>query len=353
MPIQGVSDRDSADPRFKNIGKLRKGGPKRNGQFGIDLDHFRFTSEQTEVVSAFYEAYGEQPARLEVFLPYDEMERCFSSWRELYGRNGLCKCRCDGSHWVDWIIDDQHHHGYRPCTKEFRDTENRCPGCPLKQVGRLSVILPALWAAGHIGLVTVETHSWNDIAHLSAKLTQWEPLPGKPFTLWREQEKIGAPINGKRAAVEKSLVKIELTDSYLQDLFNSAQQKAIAAVASPESPEPETSEAEQFVEAEFTTPADESPSTPEVDSSSEKEPIFLRDTAMLAILQQKLAKNPGHAARMVNLSHLLNSKSTDAEIISWASVYRAARDEGLDTTDAAKRADVQAALEVAAEGSDG
>lgn len=331
MPILGVSDRGSVEPRFKNIGKLRKGGPKRNGQFGLDLDHFRFTSEQSEVVSAFYEAYGKQPARLDVFLPYDEMECCFSSWRELYGSNGLCKCRCDGSHWIDWIFEDKHHHGYRPCAKEFCDTENRCPECPLKPVGRLSVILPALWAAGHIGLVTVETHSWNDIAHLSAKLTQWEPLSGKPFTLWREQVKIGAPIDGRRAAVNKQLVKIELTDSYLQDVFNSDRQRAIEAVTVPALPEPEqpdTDETDQFVVAEFgtaTEPEQEPHTEPHLWSADEAKTITSWWRNELVITDAKALEYLG----VSKISEFVGDY-TAAQAVIKAQVSLEAKEEGSD-----------------------
>jgi hypothetical protein len=233
MPIYGVSDRESVEPRFRNIGKLRKGSPKQsNGQVGKDLTYFRFTSNNPAVVKAFTAAYGEEPRELAVFLPYNEMERNFSSWRELYGGNGLVKVRCDGENHVDWIDGAQHHHGRRPCTKEFKDTANRCQGCPLVPVGRLSVILPELWKAGHIGLVTMETHSWNDIPEISGKLVQYEPLAGKPFTLWREEKKVGAPNKktNKRMAVTKSLVFIELTEEHLVLTFEATKRIARAEV---------------------------------------------------------------------------------------------------------------------------
>jgi hypothetical protein len=231
MAIKGVSTRDSINQGFKSIGKLRKGGPKRDGKFGEDLDHFRFTSESDAVAMAFFDAYGPKPNHLTVYLQHNEYERNFSSWRELYGQNQLCKLRCDGQNWVDWIEGDRHHHGSKPCEKQFLDTANRCPGCPLKQVGRLEVILPKLWEAGHIGIVTMETHSWNDIAHISGQLIQYEPLIGKAFTLWRENDRIGAPIKGKRAAVIKSLVHLDLTEEFLLLEFHSAQRRALEKAA--------------------------------------------------------------------------------------------------------------------------
>lgn len=243
MAIKGVSDRNSVAPRFKVIGKLKKGSPKENGRVGADLDYFRFDSNDPLVLQAFEGIYGPEPRRLDVYLPYRNMEDNFSSWRELYGQNGLCKVRCDGENWVDWIDGPRHYHGERPCTWEFRDPASRCPGCPLQPVGRLSVILPEMWHAGHIGLVTVETHSWNDIANLSSKLVQWEPLTGKPFTLWREDTRIGVPIKDKRAAVEKSLIYVELTNDYLVALLRDAQRKALEDVNLPLLSEPSGGEA--------------------------------------------------------------------------------------------------------------
>jgi hypothetical protein len=230
MPIIGASRREDVAPRFKSLGKLKKGAPKGDGL--RDLEYFRFAPKDNDatLMKAFAGAYGEEPVSLQpIYLPHDTMEQNFSSWRELYGQNGLCKVRCNGSEWVDWIEGNAHRHGLKPCDKEFKDTKNRCPECPLKPVGRLEVILPELWYTGHIGLVTVETHSWNDIATIAGKLVQWEPLQGRPFILWREDTRIGVPIGEKRAAVEKSLIKIELTDERLVQMLESSQRAALVA----------------------------------------------------------------------------------------------------------------------------
>jgi hypothetical protein len=228
MPIIGVSRREDADPRFKSLGKLKKGAPKSSRP--QDLDYFRFDAPNADVLQAFIAAYGNEPDRLEIYLPYATMEENFTSWREAYGQNGLCKIRCDGDYWTDWIEGARHYHGHKQCVFDCKDTENKCPGCALKPVGRLTIILPQLWHAGYIGLVTLETHSWNDIATIAGKLVQWEPLQGKAFVIWREDTRIGAPINGKRAAIEKSLIKIERTDEELLLDFQAARRTARAAL---------------------------------------------------------------------------------------------------------------------------
>ncbi len=221
MAIMGVSDPESVEPRTKEIGRLYKGSKQKENArgkmiYGDDLDHFRFVSPDPVVQKAFENAYGTEPAQLRVYFWHRTAQENFGSWRESYGRNGLCKVRCDGDYIVDWIEGDRHHHGRRLCDKPFKDTENRCPGCPLVQVGRLSVILLPLWEAGHFGTVMLTTHSWNDIAHLASKLTQWQPNTGREFILRRQWQKVGAPINGKRAAVDKCLVKLELTDEWMK-----------------------------------------------------------------------------------------------------------------------------------------
>jgi len=223
MPIKGLSDRDSVDPRFKEIGRLRKGASKTGNRPGADLDYFRFVPDngRQDIAQAFKVAYGEQPERLTVYFPFPRMEQVFSSYREAYGQNRLCKLRCDGENWIDWIEDDKHYHSERgrPCDFKFKDVANKCPDCPCGYYGRLKVVLPELLYAGHIGIVLVMTTSINDIANLSAKLVQWEPLIKKPFTLWRAPERIGVPIKGKRAAVEKSLLHLELQEDEMVRLL--------------------------------------------------------------------------------------------------------------------------------------
>jgi hypothetical protein len=228
MPIEGLSTRDVIQPRFRTLGKLRKGGEKTGNRPGRDLDYFRFVPDngRADIRAAFVSAYGEKPERLEIYFPFPTMEENFRSWREDYGANHLCKLRCDGARWHDWIQGDRHYHDEegRECELKYRDTPNRCPQCPLGYYGYLDVILPLMWENGQIGLVTILTTSINDIARLSAKLVQWEPLNNKPFLVWREIKTIGIPINGKRVAKDVSLIHLELTEEQMVRAFLSARE---------------------------------------------------------------------------------------------------------------------------------
>jgi len=282
MPIRGLSDRESVQPSpFKEIGRLRKGAQKQGNRVGRDLEHFRFTAyrDRQDIAAAFYEAYGDEPTQFEVYFPYDTMEENFHSFREQYGQNGLCKLRCDGENWVDWIEGDRHIHepNGKPCTYPYKDVDNRCPKCPLAYVGKLSVILPKMWMAGHVGIVLVLTSSVNDIANLSAKLVQWEPLRGKPFLLWRQMDRIGVPIQGQRAAKEMSLLHLERTEEEMRRLFlESREQPVLLEESVPAEVEFDEPPVENFAEFGADVLYDE----PEVveeepDTEPEQQPVVL------------------------------------------------------------------------------
>ena len=60
MAIKGLTTRADITPRFRTLGKLRKGGEKTAKGYGPDLDHFRFTSDDATIVDAFMDVYGEE-----------------------------------------------------------------------------------------------------------------------------------------------------------------------------------------------------------------------------------------------------------------------------------------------------
>jgi hypothetical protein len=264
MPIRGVSAREDARPTLPEGGKLRKGAKKQGNRPGADLTYFRFTSDDPEIEQAFVEAYGQKPDSLNVYLPYSTMEENFSSWRELWGQNNLLKLRCDGACWTEWVEGPRKMRGEKECTLPCRDTLNRCPDCELVPAGRLAVILPELWEMGHIVTVTMETHGWNDIGYISNKLLMYEPLAGKEFRLYRETQKVGAPIGNKRGAVDKSLVKIELTQEWMLAQLEAQRTEALALLTG--------GNGHDTVEGELvsTTPAESDPEPEPAETGTEK-----------------------------------------------------------------------------------
>jgi hypothetical protein len=217
MPIKGLTDRDSIQPRFPRIGKLRKGDEKVSDRKpGAELNYWRFTSDRDGAVEAFAAVFGSQPQRVQVYLPYAGVEENFQTWKEEWGAGSL-KHRCDGETCTIWLGEDgRYHQEPKPCPG----------GC--KEVGRLELIIPELFQAGHVGTVTMETHSLNDLISITETLMKTAELRGDNplglrgilFNLRRVPEQISVPgfgaNAGKRQRVEKWLVKIEPAVDWVQ-----------------------------------------------------------------------------------------------------------------------------------------
>ncbi len=227
MPIKGLTDRHK--PAFPELGQLRKGAQKPERGPGKDLDHFRFTSEQTEVGRAFHDAYGDQPKMLTVYLPYKKPEENFEAWKEAYKASQLLH-RCDGENMVLWYGEDgKYHTEPKKCTGECKAT------------GRLKVILPELIKAGHIGFVTVLTTSLHDIMSLQSSLeaaAEVSPagLSGVPMLLWRQPEKISTPVapgSKERRRKSMSLLKLAPATRWVQAQLAAAESRAFAMLEGP------------------------------------------------------------------------------------------------------------------------
>lgn len=218
MPIKGLTSKDSLIPRFRRLGKLRKGGEKVGGKYGPDLDHFRFTGENNDadIEAAFTEIFGEQPKILHVYLPHRTAEENFPTWKELWKGSGL-QHRCDGETMQIWLgSDGKYHKEPKPCPG----------GCD--EIGRLEVIIPELMDYGYIGTISLETHSLHDIMHIAGVLAKTEEycgdrpegLQGILFTLRRVKERISTPgwgeNKGQRNLTDKWLVKIEPAVDWVQ-----------------------------------------------------------------------------------------------------------------------------------------
>jgi hypothetical protein len=234
MPIKGLSD--NVQSSFPRLGKLRKGGEKVNGQYGPDLDHFRFTSETPEIVEAFHAAYGKEPRSVQVYIPYATPEEAFPTWAEVWGKTGLVH-RCDGENMTIWQEGGKYCRGSKPCMggHEKGDYLNDA-------VGRLTVIIPELIEAGYVGYVTLETHAKNDILAILATLNAAYDsrkgndlgLRGILFNLKRVQESISVPgfgkQEGKRSRVDKWLVKLEPAADWVRlqlEMAHSVQMNAL------------------------------------------------------------------------------------------------------------------------------
>lgn len=219
-PIVGMTRREDVTPKFPDLGKLRKGGPKTDPKKpGPDLEYWRFTSERPEVQAAFAASHPNNPKVVEAYLPFAAMEENWLTWFEEWDAGGMVH-RCDGRTMYRWRNGNgEYVDGERPCPyakgEKTRTAAN--PGC--KQVGRLNLILPALIKAGHVGFVVMETHSINDLVSITQCLLDIERKAGKLTGIllavmrvkqtistpaWKEEDKKA----GRRNRTVKDLVKI-------------------------------------------------------------------------------------------------------------------------------------------------
>ena len=244
MPIIGMTRREDITPKFPDLGKLRKGAQKGRSEDGKprpgqDLEYWRFTSDRPEIVAAFYAAYPAEPKTIHAYLPFPTQEENWQTWREEYDAGGLVH-RCDGqtvTRWRDSAGEYQDRPVPCPYASGQQERTRQRPGCG--QVGRLTLIIPELIEAGHVGFVTMETHSINDLVSITACLTDIENhsqngLTGILFHILRVPEVISTPAwdgerraAGKRNRTTKTLVQVVPASRWVQAQLNKAQALAL------------------------------------------------------------------------------------------------------------------------------
>jgi hypothetical protein len=252
-----------------------------------------------------------------------------------------------------------------PCSLKCRDTANRCPDCKAVPVGRLSVILPELLRAGFVVLITMETHGWNDIGGVSAQLVRYEPLRGKSFRLYRETARIGAPVKDKRAAVEKSLVRIELTSEWMQaqiaaqereawrllgageaagqpDRVDLEDLEAVPGAIEPDGIEDLEEPAEKPAGPESAENVGETDTTPAQEASTQSvpSPAWPPETVE-AVQRWDPDLSEAKVRATLNLSSILTQSDDPQLVLEWLICYRQARQDGSGPEAAAAFADKQ------------
>lgn len=222
MPIIGKTDESALAELMQNsrkgilpIGKLRKGGEKRGGQWGEDLPYFRFTSQREAVKDAFYKVYGPKPEAVEIMLVSNDPNMAFETWRESWSAS-IMDHRCDGK---------TTNMRYDKARKTYTRDPIPCPG-GCKEVGRLSFILPRLVMQGFPGLVVMETHSdydirniWNVLTYYTKKGTEISQIF---WNLYRNPTTVSVPMGEKRVNQVKHLVYLEPLRAYVMHQMQGA-----------------------------------------------------------------------------------------------------------------------------------
>lgn len=245
MPIKGLTDRSA---RLPVIGKIRKGGEKKQGKKGLiqgdDLETFRITSPDPSVLKAWETAFANEggllPDSIGIALPFPTLDQNFSSWYEEWDAKSLLR-RCDG--------ETQRIH--LTARQDYSTNPLPCLGCPngkdgCKPTGTLKVLVPAV---KHFGVFELETHSKWDLITISESLAAIEAVVGTiqgiPLILKRMKRSISTPAfkdGQRRGRVEKSLLSIEVRNDLarpIMDAIEAQSMRRIEGFSANQSPAPQ------------------------------------------------------------------------------------------------------------------
>lgn len=267
MPILDLQK--DATPRLKRAGVIRLGYKKKNSsgkEYPVAADHFVLKD-----APSLTEIYGDKPTRLNVYLPFDEVDRNLMAWHQLWVASSLL-CRGDGQR-VDYAVEHQTGEvivkrgkalatGKRGGIDMTAGHPVKCPGMDHGLYPRcekcrpnalLIVIIPEL---SRLAYYQIATSSIHNIVNLTGQM-RWVKqeighLQGVPFILELRQDSISTPgKNGNRVRRDKYLMHLEpnpewvkamLAEMYKRALPGGAntQRAAIAARVESAEQEPET-----------------------------------------------------------------------------------------------------------------
>jgi len=213
-PIKGLTDRGLS---FPEIGSIRKGAKKdpNANRPGADLKYFRveFADGETETASKFALLYGNQPVRIKIILPFNDISRMWDPYLEAYTA-GRMVARADGEVYLyrqdlasGQVTKGEPYVEGEPAGFDYKGNPVFC-----KHVGRLKVIIRELQRAAYL---TVHTTSIHDIGNISDNLAAFKEinggiLAGIPLILSRRPFMISTPTaDGNRVRRQKWLITIE------------------------------------------------------------------------------------------------------------------------------------------------
>ena len=257
MSIKGLTDRDLA---FPQIGNVRKGDKSGTNGAPKDLTYFKidFDEKETEAIAAFKAAYPEHPTEINIFLPFNEIEKMWDPFCEAYTA-GRMVARSDGETFlflVDLptgellVRDGVNIKTGKP--EPHRDVIGIAGKTPIKcrPVGRLKVIIPEL---KRLAYLVVHTTSVIDIRNLSAQLAGIQAINGGriigiPLVLKRRPQSISVPKpDGTHVRMTKYMLSIEADPRWV-----SAKLAQLGRMALPDGYRPPLEKVEEPVEADYT-----------------------------------------------------------------------------------------------------
>lgn len=269
MPIKGLTDRGMA---FPEIGQIRKGAPKpeKGNRPGKDLKYFRveFDEQEVDAQELFEKVYGTEPQEINIYLPYDEIDRCWDANLEAYTASQMI-ARSDGETY-QYLKDHETgevlvRNGIEIATGEpkpyvegepasyYTDQKGKKQPIFCKPTGRLKVIIPAL---ERLCYLTLHTTSFYDIVNISSQLealafVNQGKLQGIDIVLKRKPSMVSTPDHKdktKRVRREKWLISLEASPDWVQKQINGVRSRAELQLPEPDVPQIADSEDDEIIE---------------------------------------------------------------------------------------------------------
>lgn len=244
MPILDLQQ--DAGARLKRAGIIRLGIKKKSERTGkmypAETPHFVLKD-----ASGLADIYGLAPKRLNVYLPFNEVDRNLIAWHQNWVAGGLI-CRGDGER-IEYAVDAKTGEvivkkGQAAGTGTFDGIKMtvghpvKCPGLSHDLYPRCrdcrpnALLIVLIREVSRLAYYQIATSSIHNIVNLTGQM-RWVKenigrLQGVPFILERRPDSISTPgNNGKRVRREKYLLHLEPDPEWVKAMMAEMCRRAL------------------------------------------------------------------------------------------------------------------------------
>ena len=245
MPILDLQQ--DAGARLKRAGIIRLGVKKKSQRTGrehpVETPHFVLKD-----APGLVEIYGPEPTKLNVWLPFNEVDRNFPAWHQNWVAGGLI-CRGD-SQKIEYAVNPDNGEvivkkgqalitGTVDGIKLVTGHPVKCPGLahdlyPRCQNCRPNALLVVMIRElPRLAYYQIATSSKHNVVNLTGQMKWFREnagrLQGIPFVLERRLDNISTPSgkNGKRVRRDKYLLHLEADPEYVEAVFADMSARAL------------------------------------------------------------------------------------------------------------------------------
>lgn len=245
-------------PAFRELAKIKLGikrvSKKSGNEYPVEVDHFRviFNDGEGAAQSEFHKAYPEEPKKLRIVFPFNEVERVWDAWlkcfrsKRMVAKAGLHPDKGDEDIYFERLLDPETDNWI---VKNWKDkngnlvqvdmnendgkgpviwTNDRGDAFYLEEAGELRVVIEEL--IPHLGYCTMYTRSLRNNRQISAEIAGIRELGGGnivgiPCLLLRRKEKSMIP--GSNQQTDKYFVHVIVDPEYSKAVLNKQRVNAM------------------------------------------------------------------------------------------------------------------------------